>query len=453
MTNFIDNNIEIEQVILGTFLSGVHGQWDWETVEERLQASHFTNSDNRYLYQAMKNCFAENDIVEFIMVKDFIKEKNIQDYALKLITDSQIGKTLASTKQLDAYVNKLVTQQQINETALMLETIANDVREGKPFMQVAGEIDKHFLQLDNKEVNLPKLFDYYDALGIQKEKDKLQNSSLSDEILSGFYDLDSKIGGFSPSDLIIIAARPSMGKTALATKIALNVAKAQLRGKPNGAPVLFFTLEMSGEQLRNRIQAIESKIPAGKHRKVGLTNEEIQKRIGVSKDLLGIPLYIDETSGVSINSIRMRAKHMKKLHQIGLIVVDYLQMINVTDKKYSDNRVQEVSAITSGLKSLAKDLNIPVIALSQLSRKVEDRDDKKPLLSDLRDSGTIEQDADVVMFLYREEYYLSRAKQVNNEALINSKGKADLMIRKHRHDELADFNLAFNAELTDFTDI
>ena len=243
-------------------------------------------------------------------------------------------------------------------------------------------------------------------------------------VATGFTDLDKKLGGLHPSDLIILAGRPSMGKTALATNIAFNAAKAYRpahgAGRPHrpepvaedGAVVGFFSLEMSAEQLATRILAEESGMSSDKIRRGEVRREDFDKFVMASQRLAAVPLFIDDTPALSVAALRTRARRLKRQHGLGLIVIDYLQLMRPSARRPRaiENRVQEISEITRGLKAIAKELDVPVLALSQLSRAVEQREDKRPMLSDLRESGSIEQDADVVMFIFREEYYLSRGE-------------------------------------------
>jgi len=278
-------------------------------------------------------------------------------------------------------------------------------------------------------------------------------------------DLDAKLGGLHRSDLLILAGRPSMGKTALATNIAFNVAKAFKQGVDengvtktvDGGVVGFFSLEMSAEQLATRVLAEQCEISSEKIRRGDLNEAEFRKFVEVARVLETKPLYIDDTPALTIGQLSARSRRLKRQSGLDLIVVDYLQLLN-GDGRASDNRVNEISQITRGLKAIAKELDIPVIALSQLSRKVEDRDDKRPQLSDLRESGSIEQDADVVMFVYREEYYLSRTEPREGtqehlewqEAMDQVHAVAEVVIGKQRHGPIGTEKLHFEAQFTRF---
>jgi len=285
-------------------------------------------------------------------------------------------------------------------------------------------------------------------------------------ISCGLKDIDDKMGGLQPSDLIVLAGRPAMGKTALATNLAFNVAKAYKSSHAsdgtleveNGGVVAFFSLEMSSEQLATRIVSEQAGISSEKIRR-GLINEaEFHRLVQTSQELQSLPLYIDDTGGITVAQLAARARRLKRREGIGLIVVDYLQLLAGSGKASSQNRVQEVTEITTSLKALAKELNCPILALSQLSRQVEARDDKRPQLADLRESGSIEQDADVVLFIYREEYYMQKAQPRENtseffewqENMEKITGLAEVIIAKQRHGPTGTIRLQFQAEFTRF---
>jgi replicative DNA helicase len=296
-------------------------------------------------------------------------------------------------------------------------------------------------------------------------------------VASGLFQLDQLLGGLHRSDLIILAGRPSMGKTALATNIAFNAARAYREehgedGKPkavDGAVVGFFSLEMSSEQLATRMLAEQAEVPSEKIRKGELISGDFDKVLSVSQTLEHLNFFIDDTPALSIAALRTRARRLKRTHGLGLLVVDYLQLLNPSGRSRQENRVQEVSEITRGLKTLAKELDVPVLALSQLSRAVEQREDKRPQLADLRESGSIEQDADVVMFVYREEYYLQRGEPTRraeeNDQRFNERhdawkqrceqtyGKAEVIVAKQRHGPTGLVRLAFEGQFTKFDNL
>jgi replicative DNA helicase len=282
-------------------------------------------------------------------------------------------------------------------------------------------------------------------------------------ISTGLIDMDKKLGGLHKSDLLILAGRPSMGKTSLATNLAFNIAKAYRKGEmPDGTTgalegggVGFFSLEMSAEQLASRILAEASEISSHKIRQGDMDEGEFRRFVEAAKALEACPLYIDDTPALPISQVAARSRRLKRTHGLDLIIVDYLQLLRGT----ADNRVQEIAEISMGLKAIAKELNIPVIALSQLSRQVESRDDKRPQLSDLRESGSIEQDADVVMFVFREEYYAEREKPSEDrleemaawqERMARLHAKAEVIIGKQRHGPIGTVELSFESQFTRF---
>jgi replicative DNA helicase len=288
-------------------------------------------------------------------------------------------------------------------------------------------------------------------------------------ISCGLTDMDEKMGGLQRSDLIILAGRPAMGKTALATNIAYYVARSyKAEYQPDGTNkvtdggvVAFFSLEMSSEQLATRIISEQTGISSELIRRGKINDEDFQKLVDVSRELQSLPLYIDATGGLTIAQLASRARRLKRQRGLGLIVVDYLQLLAGSSRKQAEGRVQEVTEITVGLKALAKELAVPIIALSQLSRQVENREDKRPQLADLRESGSIEQDADVVLFVYREEYYLERLMpaegspefQTWQDKMNHAHGKAEVIIGKQRHGPTGTIELQFEAKLTKFQNL
>ncbi len=282
---------------------------------------------------------------------------------------------------------------------------------------------------------------------------------------TGFADLDSLLGGLQASDLLILAGRPGMGKTALATNIAFNAARFYAQDMADnvevtrGAPILFFSLEMAAQQLSARILSEQTEIEMSKIRSGRFSDSEWQTFVHRMQDLSTLPLYIDDTGGISIAQIAARARRFRREKKIGVIVIDYLQLIEPSRR--AENRVQEITEVTKGLKALAKELNVPVLALSQLSRSVDSRDDKRPVLSDLRESGSIEQDADVVMFVYREAYYLKSRKPAEDdpefvkwsEKMERVNHLADVLVEKHRHGATTRIELFFDDRFTRFKDL
>jgi replicative DNA helicase len=303
------------------------------------------------------------------------------------------------------------------------------------------------------------------ATAIDVANSAFQRSGHLSGAATGLADLDNKLGGLQRSDLIILAGRPSMGKTALATNIAYNIAK-NYRPEPqadgstltsDGGIVGFFSLEMSAEQLATRILSEQAEISSEKIRRGMIDETEFRKLADIANEMSRIPLFIDQTGGLTVAQLAARARKLKRQHGLDMLVIDYLQLLSGS-KMRSDNRVQEITEITTGLKALAKELNVPVLALSQLSRQVENRDDKRPQLSDLRESGSIEQDADVVMFVFREEYYIERTKPAEGTPefadwmtkMAQASGKAEVIIGKQRHGPVGTVELSFEGQFTRF---
>lgn len=312
-----------------------------------------------------------------------------------------------------------------------------------------------------------KQLKYSLADALERTEKAYQRSGEVVGLTTGFTDLNKMLGGLHPSDLLIVAGRPSMGKTAFATNLAFNCAKAlaeedadahERNQKPRS--VGFFSLEMSAEQLAMRMLAGQCNVSSQDLQQGNLTQEQFQNVVEGSQALNALPFHIDDTPALSIAALRSRARRLKRVHNVGLIVVDYLQLVRPSSNNSTTNRVQEVSEITQGLKAIAKELDIPVIALSQLSRAVEQREDKRPQLADLRESGSIEQDADIVMFVYREEYYLKRGEPREGTAehadwqtkMEKVFGLADIIVAKHRNGGIGPVRMQFEGRLTRFSD-
>jgi replicative DNA helicase len=392
-----------------------------------------------------------------------------------------VGQYLA---RLAAEATTIINAQDYGRTIYELALRRDLIRIGEDMVNVAYDAPVDFApraQIEDAERRLYELAESgrYDggfqgfSQAMKVALDMAANAYQRDGKLSGtatgLRDLDAKMGGLQRSDLIIVAGRPGMGKTALATNIAYNVAKAyesqvQADGTMkavNGGVVGFFSCEMSAEQLATRILAEQTGISSSLIRRGGITQNEFDKIRDYTIELQHLPLFVDETGGLSISQLTARARRLKRQKGLDLIVVDYIQLLQGSGKRGNDNRVQEVTEITTSLKALAKELNIPVIALSQLSRQVESRDDKHPQLSDLRESGSIEQDADVVMFVYREEYYLQNKEpkpgtEEHAKWLVemdNAHGRAEVIIAKQRHGPTGTVPLQFEGQFTRFSNL
>jgi len=388
-----------------------------------------------------------------------LKELGGQEYLIK------ITKFSTSLKQAIDYANIVQEMHVRRELIKISESLlyeANNTGEisnsGEEIIQTAekslfdlaerGHFNKSFIKFDRA---LKQTIEMAEAA--HKNEEGIVG------VPTGLTDLDSRLGGMHKQDLVIIAGRPSMGKTALATNIAFHAAK-NIEKKGSKSTVAFFSLEMSSEQLSTRILSEQSRIRSNDIRRGKVSEKEFEKFIETSKNIYELPLYIDETPAITIAAISNRSRRIKRLFGLDLIVVDYIQLMKSIGKK-EYNRVQEISEITQGLKALAKELDVPVLALSQLSRAVEQRDDKKPQLADLRESGSIEQDADVVMFVYREAYYLER-KEPSPGSIEHAEWKqqmeeisplAEIIIGKQRHGPTGNVKVEFEAMYTKFKDL
>ncbi len=453
------HNIAAEQALLGALLlNNTH----IERLPDVLKAPHFAEKRHQLIFEAIMHLSQKGSVADPITLKDYLTSHpdfdqetttaylidlcdqptatvSVRDYGL-LIYDLflkrqivTIGEDMiegARTASLDLNAN-----QQIEDAEKNLYTLAMQGETGSGFQT--------FRQAITKAVEMAEI--------------AFKRDSHIVGVTTGLTDMDKWLGGLHPSDLIILAGRPSMGKTALATNIAFNAAMSKMRGESVGAPVAFFSLEMSAEQLATRLLASECGISSDKIRRGEIRADDFPKFVEGSRRIFEAPLFIDDTPALTAAHLRNRARRLQRQHGLGLIIIDYLQLLDGGTNK-TENRVQEISAITRSLKALAKELHVPVIALSQLSRAVEQRDDKRPQLADLRESGSIEQDADVVMFVYREEYYEGRKEpqpgtdkhiewQARMEKIYN---KAEVILAKQRHGPIGTVRLYFDGAMTKF---
>jgi len=396
-----------------------------------------------------------------ITLKNYFKnekdEINVPEYLVK------VTKFSTSTRQATEYskiiYDMFVRRELIKISENTIDTAKlNDLNtSGQSIIENSEKLLFDLAEKGSFKTSLVK-FDEAIKLTIEMASNAYKNEEGIVGVPTGLRDLDDRLGGLHNSDLLIIAGRPSMGKTALATNIAFYAAqKLQERGKKSS--VAFFSLEMSSEQLSTRILAEQSRIKSNDIRRGRITDEQFDKFIETSKNISELPLYIDETPAISIATLSTRARRIKRIYGLDLIVVDYIQLMRAVHT-FKDGRVQEISEITQGLKALAKELSVPVLALSQLSRAVELRDNKKPQLSDLRESGSIEQDADVVMFVYREAYYLENkeprpatVEHAEWQAKMNEVSNlAEIIIGKQRHGPTGNVMLEFEPMFTKFKD-
>ena len=384
-------------------------------------------------------------------------ELNIPDYLVKITKFSASSRQAYEYARLiyDLFVKRelIKISENIIDTAKLNE-LNNDGQ------SIIEDFEKSLFDLAEKGSFSSSLVKFDEAMKLTIEM--ASNAYKNDEgivgVPTGLTDLDERLGGLHKSDLVIIAGRPSMGKTALATNIAFNAAK-KIQEDGKKSTIAFFSLEMSSEQLSTRILAEQARIKSNDIRRGKISEEQFDKFIETSKNISELPLYIDETPAISIAALSNRARRIKRLFGLDMVVIDYIQLMRATNIK--DGRVQEISEITQGLKALAKELSVPVLALSQLSRAVEQRDDKKPQLADLRESGSIEQDADVVMFVFREAYYLQRKEPTPatvehaewQAKMGDIANRAELIIGKQRHGPTGNVFLEFEEMFTKFKDI
>lgn len=463
-------NILAEQAILGSIM--VNNE-TLNRVGDFLKAEHFYEPVHQRIFAAMLR------LIERGLTATPISMKNMfdQDEGLKTLGGAEylakLTGIMASIINVESYariVYDLFVRRKLIEIG---NDIVNQAYDEKDDASSAIQIEHAEQTLYNlaSEGGIERSFQpLKDSLKVALEKAELAYKREGDisGISCGLLDLDAKLGGLQDSDLLILAGRPSMGKTALAINMALNAVQnlhAEYHNKKvesdreTPPSVGFFSLEMSAEQLAGRMISMISGINASKLRTGNLTDEEFGALVKANTELYELPFFIDDTPAITISALRTRARRLKRKNNLSLLIVDYLQLVRGSSKGGEANRVQEVSEITQGLKAIAKELDIPVIALSQLSRAVEAREDKKPQLSDLRESGSIEQDADIVMFIYREEYYLSRQQPSPDDEkkyqewlqkAEKSKAKATVIVAKQRHGPIGDAILHFDANTTKF---
>ena len=454
----LPNNIEAEQSVMGSILLTNE---IFDEINTIVSSKNFFDPMHQKIFAAIEKLIYSGMLANPITLKNHFEnekdELNIPDYLVKITKFSTSSRQAIEYSKLiyDLFVKRelIKISENIIDTAKL-----NDLdQDGQTIIENSEKALFDLAEKGSFNSSLVK-FDEAMRLTIEMASNAYKNEEGIVGVPTGLRDIDDRLGGLHKSDLVIIAGRPSMGKTALATNIAFNAAqKIQEDGKKSS--VAFFSLEMSSEQLSTRILAEQSRIKSNDIRRGKISDEQFDKFIETSKNIAELPLYIDETPAISIAAVSNRARRIKRLYGLDLVVVDYIQLMRAINTK--DGRVQEISEITQGLKALAKELSVPVLALSQLSRAVEQRDDKKPQLSDLRESGSIEQDADVVMFVYREAYYLERkeprpatVEHAEWQAKMNEVSNfAEIIIGKQRHGPTGNIMLEFEAMFTKFKDI
>jgi len=456
--NELPNNIEAEQSVIGSILVSNE---IFDEISMIVNSKNFYDPMHQKIFGAIEKLIYSGMLANPITLKNYFeKEKdeiNIPDYLIKITKFSTSSRQTIEYSKLiyDLFVKRelIKISENIIDTAKL-----NDLdHDGQSIIE---SFEKSLFDLAEKGSFSSSLIKFDEAMKMTIEM--ASNAYKNDEgivgVPTGLTDLDDRLGGMHKSDLLIIAGRPSMGKTALATNIAFNAAK-KIQEDGRKSTIAFFSLEMSSEQLSTRILAEQSRIKSNDIRRGRISEEQFDKFIETSKDISELPLYIDETPAISIAALSNRARRIKRLYGLDMVVVDYIQLMRAAN--FKEGRVQEISEITQGLKALAKELSVPVLALSQLSRAVEQRDDKKPQLSDLRESGSIEQDADVVMFVFREAYYIERKEPQPNtveHAEWQSKmndvaNRAEIIIGKQRHGPTGNIFLEFEPMFTKFKDI
>ncbi len=454
----LPNNIEAEQAVIGSILVTNEIFDDINTIISYL---NFYDPMHQKIFNAIESMIYKGLLANPITLKNYFEnekdEINIPEYLVK------ITKFSTSARQAIEYSKIIYDMFVRRELIKISDQIIDDAKEND--LNVSGQniienSEKLLYDLAEKGTFSSSLIKFDDAM---KQTIEMASAAYKNEggivgIPTGLRDLDDRLGGLHQSDLIIIAGRPSMGKTSLATNIAFNAAQnIQESGKKSS--VAFFSLEMSSEQLSTRIISEQARISSNDIRRGRISDEQFDQFLETSKNISELPLFIDETPAISIAAVSNRARRIKRLHGLDLIVVDYIQLMKGSLNN-KDGRVQEISQITQGLKAIAKELGVPVLALSQLSRQVEQRDDHKPQLADLRESGSIEQDADVVMFVYREGYYLQRkepreatVEHAEWQAKMNEVAHlAEIIIGKQRHGPIGKVTLEFEERFTKFKD-
>ena len=471
-------NLQAEQALLGALLANNRA---YERVSDFLVAEHFADPIHGRVFAAIVRRIEAGQLADAVTLKAEFEHSG---------TLGEVGGTAYLAQLLSAMVGiinageygRAVYDSWIRRQLIDIgEVVVNNAFGAQPELDGKGQVEaaeQALFDLAAKGGSDRGFLTFENALtlAIENAEHAFSRAGGVSGLSTGLRDLDKKTGGLHPSDLVIAAGRPGMGKSALATKIAYGAAKAIMaearQSDPNALPkstVAIFSLEMSAEQLATRLLAEESRISGDRIRRGDIGQKDFDKFVQVSREIGGLPLYIDDTPAITLSALRTRCRRLKRTKGLALVVIDYLQLMRPPPGRQVESRVLEISQITQGLKAIAKELQIPVLALSQLSRAVESRDDKRPLLSDLRESGSIEQDADVVMFIYRDEYYLQQRapKQVafENDDKFHSAvekwqrdmelvhNRAELLIEKQRHGPTGKIDLFFEGEFTRFTDL
>ena len=463
----VPHSIEAEQQLLGAILTNNDL---FDRVASIVRAEHFYDPVHARIFETAAARIAKNNLASPVTLKAFLED----DAGL-----AELGGPAYLVRLAGAAISSFAVRdyaEMIYDLAIRRELInvGNDIAAKAARVDVDSEPREQIVEAEQKLYALAEQGQteqgFQSFLTAVTDAVKVANAAYQREgglagVSTGLVDMDKKLGGLHRSDLLILAGRPSMGKTSLATNVAFNIARAYKKGitasgeegAVDGGVVGFFSLEMSAEQLATRILSEVAEIPSNQIRRGDFTESEFRRIVDAAKELEAAPLFIDDTPALPISQLAARARRLKRTHGLDALFIDYLQLVRGTGR--SENRVNEISEITMGLKAIAKELDIPVIALSQLSRQVENREDKRPQLSDLRESGSIEQDADVVMFVFREEYYKEREKPGDHELekmgiwqeeMERLHGKAEVVIGKQRHGPIGTVELSFEGQFTRF---
>ena len=472
-------NVEAEQALLGAILVNNEAYY---RVSDFLKPGHLHEPLHRKIFEVAGDIIRMGKTATPVTIKTFLPadekvgEMTIAQYLARLATEAV---TIINAEEYGRAIYDLALRRSLITIGEDMVNIAYDAPLDMPPQNQIEDAERRLFELAETGRYDGGFEAFNDAVAqaIDMASAAFQRDGGLSGLATGLTQLDSRMGGLQSSDLIIIAGRPGMGKTSLATNIAYNIAKAyqpqvEADGSTtaaNGGVVGFYSLEMSSEQLATRIISEQTEISSSKIRRGEISEADFELLVGCSQEMQKIPFFIDQTGGISIAQLAARARRLKRQRGLDVLVVDYIQLMTGS-KKAGDNRVQEITEITTGLKALGKELGVPVIALSQLSRQVENRDDKRPQLSDLRESGSIEQDADVVLFVYREEYYVKNTEPRRTpdeiasnikteeylrweEKMAKIRGAADVIIAKQRHGPTGTVTLSFQEQYTRFSDL
>ncbi|AEI04543.1 replicative DNA helicase DnaB (plasmid) [Afipia carboxidovorans OM5] len=465
----LPHNIEAEQALLGAILINNAALF---RVSDFLRSDHFFEPLHGTIFDIMSGLVSANKVASPIIVKTFlpgglnVAGLSASQYLARLAAEAT---TAINAVDYGRTIYDLAIRRELINIAEDLRSAAFDAAvDSAPTDQI--ELAEQRLYEVAETGRFGGGFESFDTAldhAIERAAQAYQSDGQLSGLPTGLKDLDAKMGGLQPSDLIIIAGRPGMGKTSLATDVAFNVARAyepptDTSGKAAaGGIVAFFSMEMSSEQLATRVISEQAEVSSSRIRRGAIDEGDFERLVERRRNMRQLPLYVDQTGALTVSQLAARARRLKRQRGLDLVVVDYIQLMQGRSQRAAQNRVQEVTEITTGLKALAKELNVPIIALSQLSRLVENRDEKRPQLSDLRESGSIEQDADVVLFVFREEYYLKNKEpragtedHVKWEAELDAaRGKAEIIISKQRHGPTGTVLLSFQGEFTRFADL